>query len=192
MRFTGALSALAIAALVVVAPHAAEARPRPSRMAVSNFSANKTFGLGLILGAPTGLSGKYFLTGDTALDFGLGFVGSYRRGGTGLHLHGDFLWHPVNLAETEPFYLPLYFGVGARFFDFNDCYYDNRGNHICYDDVAAIGVRAPIGVAFDFNNIPLDAFVELALVLDFFVSDYYGDDIAVDLNAAIGARYWFE
>jgi hypothetical protein len=55
-----------------------------------------------------------------------------------------------------------------------------------------LGVRAPLGIAFDFNNVPLDAFVELALVIDFLVDDYYGgDDVDGDLNAAIGLRYWF-
>ena len=43
----------------------ADARPRPSRG--GSFEANKTFGLGLMIGAPSGLSGKYFLSKDTAL-----------------------------------------------------------------------------------------------------------------------------
>ena len=38
------------------------------------FEANKTFGLGLELGEPTGLTGKYFLSGTNALDFGLGYI----------------------------------------------------------------------------------------------------------------------
>src|SRR5262245_59263497 len=95
----------------------AAARPRPSH--AQRFSSNKTFGLGLMLGAPTGLSGKYFLGPDTALDFGLGAIGYYRHR-DGLHIHADYLWHPVTLVRAEPFWMPLYFGVGGRVFDFDD------------------------------------------------------------------------
>lgn len=155
----------------------AEARPRPS--GGKSFVANKQFGLGLMLGAPTGLSGKYFLSSDNALDFGIGGI-RYYRGRDGLHLHLDYLWHPVSLVSVPEFELPLYFGVGGRIFDFED---DN-------DDAFAFGVRAPIGIAFDLTNVPLDIFFELALVIDFFSG--YRDDLGVDLNGAIGVRYYFK
>jgi hypothetical protein len=176
--------AVITASLVLASPDA-EARPRPSR--VERFSANKTFGLGLMLGAPTGLTGKYFLSGDTAIDFGIGAIGYY-RGRDGLHLHADFLWHPVTLAKAEPFWLPLYFGVGGRFFSFDD---DIDDNDIDDTEGFALGVRAPVGIAMDFNNVPLDVFFELALVVDF-LFDYYDDGVDVDLNGAIGLRYWFD
>ncbi len=164
----------AIVALLLLAS-AAEARPRPRQ--ASNFQSNKTFGLGLMLGAPSGLSGKYFVASDAAFDFGVGALSF--RGRDGLHLHFDYLWHPVNLAEAEPFWLPLYFGVGARVFD-----YTRRER-----DDFAVGVRAPIGIAMDFNNVPLDIFFELAFVLDFIVDESGAD---ADFNGAIGIRYWFE
>jgi hypothetical protein len=157
----------------------ADARPRPSR--ASRFQANKTFGLGVMIGAPTGLSGKYFLTSSTALDFGVGGI-DYYRNRRGLHLHMDYLLHPVSLASTAPFELPLYLGIGARLWDFDDSQYN--------DHAWALGVRAPIGVAFDFNNVPLDIFFELALVVDFFSG--YRDTLGADVNGAIGLRYWFE
>jgi hypothetical protein len=174
--------AAAIGTIALVLPEA-DARPRPVGSA-RRFSANKTFGLGLMLGAPSGLSGKYFLTASTAIDFGIGII-RYRpfdRGRDGnVHIHADYLLHPLSLASTEPFELPLYFGLGARALDFDD----DEG-----DEGFAIGVRAPLGVAFDFNNVPLDVFVELALVLDFFVS--YRDNIGFDFNGAAGVRYYFQ
>ena len=54
----------------------------------------------------------------------------------------------------------------------------------------ALGVRVPIGIAFDFNNVPLDIFVEGALVVDTFL-DYDGDYNRADFNVAVGFRYWF-
>jgi hypothetical protein len=174
-----------ITASLVATPPDAEARPRPTQM--ERFSANKTFGAGIMLGAPTGLTGKYFLSGDRAIDFGIGAIGYY-RGRDGLHLHADYLWHPLTLAKAEPFWLPLYFGIGGRFFSFDgDLDNDDPGDN----DGFALGVRAPVGVAMDFNNVPLEVFFELALVVDF-LFDYYDDGIDVDLNGAIGLRYWFE
>lgn len=177
-RITGIAIAL-IAAMVLAESKTASARPRPAGR-TSNFVANKTFGLGIMLGAPSGLSGKYFVSPSHAIDFGIGAVRYYRRR-DGLHLHADYLWHPVSLASTRPFELPLYFGIGGRAFDFDDNEFD--------DDGFALGVRAPLGVAFDFNNVPLDVFFELALVVDFLFD--YRDEIFADLNGAIGVRYYF-
>ena len=165
---------------VTLAPATASARPRPAGRA-SKFTANKTFGLGLMLGAPTGLSGKYYLGPSTAIDFGVGVIRYYRHRHSNIHVHADFLWHPVSLASTEPFELPLYFGIGARLWDFDDDDID--------DDGFGLGVRAPIGIAMDFNNVPLDVFFELALVVDLFFN--YDDDYGADINGAIGMRYYF-
>jgi len=164
---------LVVVALLVLSSSLADARPRPRPG--GRFEANKTFGLGIMLGAPTAISGKLFVGADTAIDFGVGVYYRYRDR-DGLHLHGDFLWHPVVLAKTETFWLPLYFGVGARFLDLND----NRGN--------AIGVRVPLGIDFDFETVPLDVFLEVAVILDVIVDNGYDRG---DFGGAVGIRYWF-
>jgi hypothetical protein len=168
------LVTLAAAVVLAATLSTAEARARPSRGA--RFEANKTFGLGLMLGAPTAVCGKLFLGPDTALDFGVGAYYHWRDR-DGLHVHGDFLWHPVVLARTPDFWLPLYFGVGLRFLDLSD---NNRDSHV--------GVRVPVGLSFDFENLPLDIFLEVALVLDILVDN---DNDRGDFAGAFGARYWF-
>jgi hypothetical protein len=172
----------------------AEARPRPAaRKRTSSFQANKTFGLGIMLGAPTGLSGKYYLGADTALDFGIGTIYGYRDR-RGLHVHADYLWHPLVLASADAFEMPLYFGVGGRLLRGNRCYrYDRNRCDYYYRDYTALGVRAPLGIALDFNNVPLDIFFELALVLDFLVDrdSRYDDAFYLDLNGAVGVRFYF-
>src|SRR5258708_6526643 len=105
-----------LCAVIALSVTSADARPRPSA-AAKRFEANKTFGLGLELGAPFGLCGKYYIASDKALDFGIGDVdGRYYAYGDryGVNLYMDYLWHPVSLASTEPFELPLYFGIGGR------------------------------------------------------------------------------
>ena len=159
----------------------ADARPRPTGHA-KRFEANKTFGLGLELGAPFGLNGKYFYSSDKAFDFGVGDIDYYYGNRYGLHIYGDHLWHPASLASTEPFELPFYIGVGLRLWDFNE----NGPNG---QSAFALGVRVPIGIAFDFNDVPLDVFVELTPVLDFAFN--YRENAFFGIDGSVGIRYWF-
>ncbi|MGE0870155.1 MAG: hypothetical protein AB7P03_16440 [Kofleriaceae bacterium] len=160
----------------------AEARPRPAGRTRS-FQANKTFGLGLELGAPTGINGKYFLSDNGALDFGVGTIYRWRQR-DGLHLYLDYLFHPVSLTSNPTFELPLYFGIGGRVWDFTD---DRRDQ---FDDPFAFGIRVPGGIAMDFNNVPVDIWFQLVFVLDFY-TNYYRSAYA-DINGSIGIRYWFK
>lgn len=165
----------------------AEARPRPGgQIGGRRFEANKTFGLGIELGASNGLNGKYFLSADRALDFGIGTIYSYYRDRNyGFHIYGDYLFHPVSLVSSEAFELPLYVGLGLRFWDFED-----RSTQPPYDNARALGFRVPVGVSFDFNTVPLDAFAQVVPVLDFF-SGYARHSVFLDIDLSVGVRYWF-
>ncbi len=175
---------LATFGILAFATAVSEARPRPGHLGGRRFEANKTFGLGVELGAPTGLTGKYFLSSDRALDFGIGDVYNYFDR-SGLHIYGDYLFHPLSLASVEAFELPLYVGVGARFWDFN-----NRRPDGIVDSAFAIGLRVPVGISFDFNSVPLDVFVQVVPVLDFY-SGYAPHTVFLDFDASVGIRYWF-
>ena len=166
---------LMIGAATVSVPRA-EARPRPK---ASSFQANKEFGVGFMVGAPSAIAGKYYLSSNTAIDGGIGVIRGFGRR-DGLHLHLDYLLHPAVLASADPFLLPLYLGIGGRVFDFDD---DERG-----EDDLGLGVRVPIGIMLDFNNVPIDVFFELALVVDFLVD---AGDVGADFNGALGFRYYF-
>lgn len=162
-------------------PVTSDARPKPKKSKKGEFESNKGFGLGFQFGVPTGITGKYFLTenGDTALDFAVGNY--YRRSRGGINFHADFLWHPFVLGKTDSMLVPFYLGIGARILDHGDDDRDRNGDHL------HIGARAPIGIALDFTNVPIDIFLELALVVDL-VSD---DHAFTDFNAALGLRYYF-
>ena len=82
----------------------------------------RKFGLGLIIGEPTGISAKLWTSNENAFDFGLGwsvggnrigkYDGSY-NGGSRVHFHMDYLWHSFEAVHsTERF--PLYYGIGGR------------------------------------------------------------------------------
>jgi len=174
-------------ALLMVLGHAAEAqRARPHGFGGEKFEANKKFGLGLELGEPTGITAKLFVAPDQALDFGLGdlYHGYYvDRNAAGLHLYVDYLWHPLVLTKAEAFYLPLYIGVGGRFWDTDYC---DRANNC----VSIFGIRAPVGISFDFNNVPLDIFLQLVPTLDFY-RNYGPHSVFLDIDFSFGVRFWF-
>ena len=154
------------------------------------FQANKTFGLGLEIGEPTGFNGKYFLSESGALDFGIGWIYRHYYYDDGIHLYLDYLWHPTTLASSPEFALPFYIGVGVRYWDFEYC---DEPEPFCYDG-SAIGIRVPIGLSFDFNNAPLDIFIQFVPVLDFLTDDYYDrydDRTHLGIDVSAGIRYWF-
>ena len=187
MKTTSLITLVLVTALGSIA----DARPHPSGFGGGDFEANKKFGLGLELGDVAGLTGKLFVTPNQALDFGIGdlyttYYGDFGRYGGGIHLYADYLWHPVVLAKPEAFELPLYIGIGGRFWNF-DYFCDARG--VC-SSASAFGVRIPVGIDFDFNNVPLDIFVQLVPTLDFF-HNFGPHSVYLDIDASVGIRYWF-
>ncbi len=138
------------------------------------------FGMGLILGEPTGLSAKLWTSKVNAFDFGLGvsvggdrikYKGNYNNGSR-VHFHMDYLWHSFNaITSTERF--PLYYGFGGRF---------NTGGG--YD--GSLGIRGVIGIAWLPRSTPIDVFVELVPV--FQVTPLTG----LGIDAGLGIRYFFQ
>ncbi|MBX7151498.1 hypothetical protein K1X84_07645 [bacterium] len=143
--------------------------------AIGVHAQDKGFGLGVIIGEPTGLNGKYWLTQNTALDFSAAwsFVDGGRKGDDkdAVQLHSDYLIHHFNLIPVDKGRLPLYYGIGAR---------------IVLSDKTGFGARIPVGLDYHFQNAPVDIFFEIVPVLDLIPSTDF------DLNGAIGVRFWFK
>lgn len=135
-----------------------------------------TIGIGLILGEPTGISAKLYLKDDQAIQAAAGsaFIGG------GLQVHADYVFHPFILQQRESFVLPVYFGPGVRVIDYSN---GRDSNYL------ALGLRGVAGLLFDFKSVPLDAFIEVAGVLEYRFADGKGGGIA--LNAGAGVRYYF-
>jgi hypothetical protein len=132
------------------------------------------FGLGLVLGEPTGVCGKLYIRNDQAIAVAAGatFISA------GLQLSGDYLFHPAILQDRDSFVMPLYLGPGIRFID-----YTGTGGYF------AVGIRGVIGLAFDFKTAPVDVFVEAAIVLETGFDKAHEGDAAI--NAGAGVRYYF-
>jgi len=174
----------------------ADARPRPSHAGRKRFESNKGFGLGLELGFPTALAGKYWLGegSDRALQFGVGYL-DYYYDWRGFYAYVDYVFHLTSLVSTEAFELPFYIGVGGQFWSWTDYNYVGgfcNPNNYCGGD--ALGVRVPIGIAFDFNNIPIDIFLQLIPNADIFFSTpagYPHGALEFFIGGSAGIRYYF-
>jgi hypothetical protein len=164
-------------------------RRRDSSRRSRGFQADKTFGLGLELGEPSGINGKYFLSEKAALDFGLGLIYGHYYYGNGFHLYADFLYHPLSLVSASAFDLPFYVGGGLRFWNFRYC-----AGPFC-DAGSAVGIRVPVGISLDFKNVPVDVFIQVVPVFDFVSGDYYyfyyGNRAHFGVDGSVGIRYWF-
>ena len=132
-------------------------------------------GVGLILGEPTGICAKLYLQDDQAIQAAAG-AAFY---GGGLQLHGDYVFHPWILQDRDSFVLPVYVGPGLRFIQYSE----GRG----IDSHFAIGLRAVAGMLFDFKEVPLDVFVEVAGVLEY----DFDEGVEPALNVGAGVRYYF-
>jgi len=128
---------------------------------------SKGIGLGLIVGEPTGISFKYWTGSTTAFDAALAW--SFIDEGA-FHIHGDYIFHNMRLISVPEGMLPFYYGIGARIKTANE---------------TKFGVRVPLGLAYLFQNAPLDIFLEIVPILDLTPKT----DFAI--NAALGARYFF-
>lgn len=113
--------------------------------------AKGTFGIGVVLGEPTGVSGKYWLSEQTAIDgaFGYSFGDRFR-------VSLDYLVH-TNAFEAPEF--PLYYGVGGAISGDRGYIAKSRSGDF------ALGVRGVVGVSYLFKRAPLDAFLEIAPIV---------------------------
>ncbi len=175
---------LFIALLVVRVAGAAGAQDVPSVAGVTNppvaVATNQTaltpainqagtFGVGPLVGEPTGLTMKMWLSEKTAVDAGAAwsFVDP-----DGFQLHADFLYHKFDLFHLSRGELPLYFGVGGRvkFVEHGD----NRA-----------GIRGPLGISYLFPASRFELFAEVAPILD------VAPTTTLEWNGGVGLRYYF-
>ncbi|MDI6848599.1 MAG: hypothetical protein QME69_02265 [Candidatus Saccharicenans sp.] len=136
-------------------------------LAVPGEAQQKKFGLGIILGEPTGIIAKYWTSKTTAFDV----AGSWSFAGEdSLHLHADYLIHSFNVFKTDKGQLPLYYGIGAR---------------LSLQDKTRFGIRIPVGLSYMFEKTPIDIFVEIGPVMDVI------PETKLQVLGFIGFRYYF-
>jgi len=140
----------------------------------------RDFGLGVQVGTFSGITGKFYLRDRyRALDFAVGTA----YGGTfssSLHAHVTYHEHFGPIVSGGGVTIPWRLGIGGWL---------NAGSNWIfpqYDDQGLIvGVRAPVGLDFDVEDVPAQFFVEIAFDLAIVPG------IAAGLDGSVGARYYF-
>ena len=130
--------------------------------------AEEGFGIGVIVGEPTGISFKNWLSANTAID---GAAAWSFEGEDALHLHADYLFHNDKLAQVEEGKLLFYYGVGAR---------------LKLQDESRLGIRIPLGIAYLLQNNPLDFFLEIVPIMDL------APETELEFNGGFGVRLFLK
>ena len=126
------------------------------------------FGLGIIAGEPTGLSGELWLTKSTALTAAAAW--SFEGGDDAFLIQSDYVFYNMDLINVQSGAMGVYFGLGGR---------------VRFATNTQVGIRIPIGLDYMFENAPVDIFGEIVPILDLV------DKTELNFGAAIGVRYFF-
>lgn len=132
------------------------------------LEAGNGWGIGFMVGNPTGLSFKAWTGKTRAFDAGAAWAfGDQDK----LQLHADYLFHNYRVIKVESGQLPFYVGIGAR---------------VKFEKDTRVGVRIPVGLCYLFKNHPIDIFFEVVPIIDL------APETEMDMNVALGIRYFFK
>lgn len=131
------------------------------------------FGLGIILGEPTGISFKQWAS-DRKTSIHGAVAWAFGGRNAALHVHLDHVWHNYEWFEGErrkegnlPIDFSVYYGLGGR---------------LKLESQNLIGLRIPVGVNYTIPQSTLEFFVEVVPVFDLMPRTGFG------LNLGLGGR----
>jgi hypothetical protein len=131
-------------------------------MVIPQSSQAQGFGLGIIIGDPTGLSAKYHF-GEGGVDLAV----AWNINNDMMALHSNYHFHIPMGVESLTFFV----GVGVYI--------------VLWNEFGVAGIRVPLGLEYILSEIPLGLFFEVAPGLDLIP----GTDFS--LGAGIGVRWYF-
>jgi len=145
-------------------------------LTVGTTHAGQWLGLGVMVGEPTGLSAKSWLSKSTAVDAGLAWSLS---GDKDLQAHGDYLIHNATLLKDLglPGNTLFYYGLGGRL-----QLREGSGD----EGKDKLGLRIPLGASWSPAAVSVDVFLEVVPVVDLV------PDTEADINGALGVRFWLK
>lgn len=133
------------------------------------FSQSKKFGLGIIIGEPTGFTGKLWLSKFNSLNAAIAWSILHEEN---FYIHLDHVFHYYKFFNFEEGELPVHIGLGGRLL----LRKGQEGN---------IGMRIPLGITYIFRDIPIEIFGEIVPVVNLI------PETDMDVDGGIGFRYFF-
>jgi hypothetical protein len=145
-------------------------------LATPMTSAQGRLGVGVIFGEPTGVSWKYKIDGEHALDGGIGLTPFDR-----FRIHVDYLWQSYPFQEEH---LALHYGAGLAI-GFRETVLGRDDNSfLVAEDGPGLGVRAVLGMTYMIPRSPVDLFLEVAPVF------VLAPNAGIGFDAGFGARVY--
>jgi hypothetical protein len=148
-----------------------------------NSARSEQFGLGFILGEPTGLSFRWFFHEMQGIDalvaWGWGWNHHQK-----IILHTDYLFRFYDLIPIPKGDTALYVGGGLQVGMFDHTPYDNY-YHTDQDWHFLLALRLPGGILYQVKSFPIEVLFEVAFLLDILPS------LAADFNVGLGLRFCF-
>lgn len=126
------------------------------------------FGVGFVLGSPSGVSGSLPVGENNAFNGVVGYdlVG----GGANITLLADYVWHRRDLIQVPEGEASIYFGPGA---------------YLRVSDDPTVGVRGVLGVSYRPPSNPLEFLLEVGPGVSIL------PDTEPLITAGLGMRYYF-
>ncbi len=140
----------------------------------------RDFGLGIMIGEPTGLTAKIWTRQNTAFAISLGnsYLGSFRVG-------LDYVWH-FNAFNSSVVNLYAGPGVAIGIGESSGWWYKNNDKYwYKQNDEIGLGVRGLFGINIVPRNTPLEFFGEIGIMVGMVPSTH------TNAEGAIGIRYYF-
>jgi hypothetical protein len=134
---------------------------------------NRTFGLGVVLGDPTGITAKGWLDKTHSIDGALAWDLSDN---SNFVLQSTYLWQSSAIFHIEKQPFDLYYGIGGRL-------HGHSGRD--HDTGVGLGPRGPLGLRCYFAKVGIETFTELSFTLELIPRTVGYVDFG------IGARYFF-
>ncbi len=147
-------------------------------LAQSTLAERGPFGLGAMYGmaGPSirylgGITAKYFLDETHAFDGAI--LRRFDENKDDWYIWADYLYHFRSLIPVERGELPVYIGIGGRV-------------QIQESNEDKVGVRFPVGLAYEFAGAPIDVFLEVTPIWEV----QFGSDF--DIEGGVGVRFFFQ
>lgn len=137
------------------------------------------FGLGIVLGLPTGIS-LGWRPGDV-VNYDAAVAWSFDKGTLALHADALFTLSELQTDDIPDTKFPVWVGIGPRL---------RVGDEEVPtgESEVSLGVRVPFGMSAIHENLPLEAFLEVAPGVQAFPETVMTFDIAVGLRFYFGRR----
>ncbi len=136
----------------------------------------KTAGVGVVLGAPTGLSANLFMSESKSIHTTLAWDLDDDDEDE-LQIASHYTWWRNDFALKE---IGWFYGFGGRFQSLDDNHRENTDR-----DDFELGPSATAGLNYEFSGMPLEAFVKGNLTFNII------QDTETDVDAMLGIHYNF-